>query len=107
MQEKIGRYAFLVGLVISVLAGFIDMGATGLSLLVVLGVIVGFLNVTGKESQRFLVGTIALMLVGTIGINLPAIGTTVTSIVSAFTAFVAGAALIVALKEVYSVAKEA
>ena len=107
MHEKIGRYAFLVGLIISVLAGFIELGTTGLSLLVVLGVVVGFLNVTGKECQRFLVGTIALMLVGTIGINLPAIGATVTSIVSAFTAFVAGAALIVALKEVYTVAKEA
>ena len=106
MHEKIGRYAFLVGLVISVLAGFIELGTTGLSLLVVLGVVVGFLNVTGKESQRFLVGTIALMLVGTIGINLPAIGATITSIVSAFTAFVAGAALIVALKEVYTVAKD-
>lgn len=107
MQEKIGRYAFLIGLVISVLAGFIELGTMGLSLLVVLGVIVGFLNVTGKESQGFLVGTIALMLVGTVGINLPAIGTTVTGIVSAFTAFVAGAALIVALKEVYGVAKDA
>ena len=53
MHEKIGRYAFLVGLVISVLAGFIELGTMGLSLLVVLGIVVGFLNVTGKESQRF------------------------------------------------------
>jgi hypothetical protein len=107
MQEKVGRYAFIIGLVISVLAGFIEIGTTGLTLLVVLGVIVGFLNVTGKEAQRFLIGTVALMLVGSIGINLPAVGATVTSIVSAFVSFVAGAALIVALKEVYSVTKEA
>jgi ATP synthase protein I len=106
MKESIGRLAFLVGLLISVAAGFVQgLESTVLPILAVLGVIVGFLNVTGKESQRFLIGTVALMLVGTAIISIPAIGPFVTSIISAFTTFVAGAALIVALKEVYSVTK--
>ena len=105
-MEAIGRYAFIVGLVISVLAGFIDIGAMGLAALVVLGIVVGFLNVTGKEVERFLIGTIALMLVGTVGINLPAVGGLVTNILSAFVSFVAGAALVVALKEIYGITKE-
>jgi len=104
-MEKIGRYAFLGGLLISVLAGLltvfgISIGTVGLAALVVLGIIVGFLNVTGNEVQRFLLGTVALMLVGSVGLTF---GSAVASVVSAFTSFVAGAALIVALKEVYAI----
>jgi hypothetical protein len=106
MKAKIGRIAFLVGLLISVVMGFVNLGANALAALVVLGIIVGFLNVTGKESQRFLVGTIALMVVGSVGIQIPAVGSVVTSILQAFVMFVAGAALVVSLKEVYGVTKD-
>jgi hypothetical protein len=68
-----------------------------------LGVIVGILNVTGAEVQRFLLGTVALMLVGTALQSVPAAGGIVTAILGAFVTFVAGAALIVALKEVYAI----
>ncbi len=107
-MQKIGRYAFLAGLVISVLAGLMPMfgmsiGFYGLVALVVLGVIVGILNVTGKEVQPFLLGTVALMIVGTaLGSVLSSVQA-VADILSAFVAFVAGAALIVALKEVYAI----
>jgi len=109
-MEKIGRLAFIVGLVISVIAGLFDLSTMGIEIyvfavLAVLGVIVGFLNVKGEEVQQFLVATIALVLVGTALISIPAIGTIATSIVSAFISFVSGAALIVALKTVYSVSK--
>lgn len=109
-METIGRYAFIGGLVISVVAGLltlvnITIGTTGIVALVVLGVIVGFLNVTGDEVQKFLMGTIALILVGmAIGGALSTLPM-VSGIISAFTSFVAGAALIVALKEVYTITK--
>ena len=102
-MQKIGRWAFIAGLVISVIAGFMAIGDMGIAALVVLGVIVGILNVTGKEVQPFLLGTVALMLVGA---GLSAVLSTlpyVPGILSAFVAFVAGAALIVALKEVYGI----
>lgn len=102
-KEAIGRWAFIVGLVISVIAGFFDLGVYGLPALVVLGLIVGFLNVTGEEVQKFLLGTIALMLVGSALHT--TLGTFVGGILSAFVSFVAGAALIVALKEVYTITK--
>jgi uncharacterized membrane protein len=102
-MEKIGRYAFIAGLVISVIAGFVSLGTMGLIALVVLGVVVGFLNVTGAEVQKFLLGTVALMLVGSGLHTVMAAVPMVPEILSAFTSFVAGAALIVALKEVYGV----
>jgi hypothetical protein len=102
-KETIGRVAFIVGLVISVLAGFVTLDATLYAGLVVLGFIVGFLNVTGEEVQRFLLGTVALMLVAS-SLN-TVLGEVIGGIISAFTAFVAGAALLVALKEIYTITK--
>jgi hypothetical protein len=102
MKENVGRYAFIVGLVISVIAGFLPLGPW-VAALVVLGVIVGLLNVTGSEVQTFLLGTVALILVGSSLHTILAAVPYVPAILSAFVSFVAGAALVVALKEVYAV----
>ena len=105
-MEKIGRYLFLVGLAISVVAGFINIGTWGAVVLFVVGVVVGIINVTGTEVQRFLMGTVALMLVGTASLSLigdiPG-GVVAATMIRYFTAFVAGGALVVALKEVYTI----
>ncbi len=103
MDVRIGRWAFLIGAGISALAGFVEIGAAGLSVLVVLGLIVGLVNITSRETSDFLLATIALMLVGTVGLSIPLIGNLVTGILSAFISFVAGAALVVALKEALSI----
>ena len=102
--EKIGRYLFLLGLVITVIAGFVSIGVYGLVALFILGIIVGVINITGKEVQPFLLGTVALLLVGSALGVLAAVpgGEFIKAIIDNFTVFVAGGALIVALKEVYS-----
>lgn len=105
MKEMVGKWAFIVGLIISIIAGIVSIGTSGLAWLVVLGIIVGLINVTSKEVTGFLIATIALMMVGSVGLNLPAVGSFVTSIVTAFTSFVAGAAFIVAIKEVFGITK--
>ena len=105
MKEKIGRWAFIIGLLISVLAGLISIGTAGLAWLVALGGIVGFLNVTSKEVTGFLLATVALMMVGNVGLSLPAVGSFVTSVVSAFISFTAGAAAVVAIKELFVITR--
>lgn len=101
--ETVGRIVFYLGLVISVVAGFMDIGAMGVYALVAFGVIVGLLNVTGKEVHTFLLATIALLISGiALSTVLGAVG---AAILSAFVAFVAGAALVVALREVIVVTK--
>ena len=103
MREMIGKWAFIVGLVISIIAGIVSIGPTGLAWLVALGIIAGLVNVTSKEVTGFLIATIALMMVGSVGLNLPTIGSFMTSIVTAFISFVAGAAFIVAIKEIFTI----
>ena len=103
MKDMVGKWAFIVGLIISIIAGIVNIGTAGLAWLVVLGIIVGFINVTSKEVTGFLLATIALMMVGSVGLNLPTIGSFMTSIVTAFISFVAGAAFIVAIKEIFTI----
>ena len=101
-METIGRLAFYAGIVISLLLGWMDM-ANATLILVVLGVVVGLLNVTGKETGRFLLATLVLV---TAGLALRGIlGDIVGSILQAFIAFTAAAAIVVALKEVWSIQK--
>ncbi|MDO8647175.1 MAG: hypothetical protein Q7R70_02045 [Candidatus Diapherotrites archaeon] len=111
----IGQIAFLIGVIIALLAGLassmIDVPTAGIIglVLVVLGLITGFLNVKDKETMPFLVAAVALMLTGNVGwnyINFLGIGTILDSIMSYIGLFVAPAALIVALKAVYSLAKD-
>jgi len=102
-MESIGRIAFYIGLIVSIVAGWVQIGGTGLVVLAVLGLIVGLLNVTGKETNRFLVATLALVVAGVALKDV--FGAVVGDILVAYIAFTAASALIVALKEVYSMQK--
>ena len=102
-MEAFGRIAFYVGLIVSVVAGWVEIGATGLAVLVVLGIIVGLLNVTGKEVGRFLLATLTLVVAGVALKDV--FGGAVGSILVAYIAFTAAAALVVALREVYAIQK--
>ena len=109
MDKKIGHYSFLVAIVLAVLAGLVptlqvDWVAWAL---IALGLIVGFLNISAKETTEFLVATIALMVVGTAGLSgLPTAGTIVANILVYIQAIVVPASLVVALKAIYALAQE-
>jgi uncharacterized membrane protein YccC len=116
VSQKVGGWAFILGVVIAIIAGLAATFAAMYSgyvllVLVVLGLIVGFLNIKDKQVVNFLIAAITLMAVGTanlVSINLaiPLLGSLIMSIVQNVAAFVAPAALVVALKEVYNIAKE-
>jgi chromate transport protein ChrA len=119
-----GQYAFLGGFVIAILVGLVsNMLGTALPLalavLGLLGIIVGLMNISEKEEMHFLVAAIALLLVtntiNTVVSNLDTVTGTVSSalsisayvyqFLSALSVFVAPAAFVVALKQIYDLAK--
>jgi len=106
MAGKLGSWAFIVGAALAVVSGLVptlQAQSWLLWALVVLGVVVGLLNVTAKETTGFLVAAIALMLTS------PAAGTLggmVSIMLSNIAVFVAPAALIVALKAIYDLARD-
>jgi len=102
-----GHWAFILGVLLAIIAGLIPQLQTSTItwILVLLGLIVGFLNVTISETQEFLIAAIALLLISSTG-ALPVLGTIIAVMLSNIVAFVAPAALIVALKAVYDLASK-
>jgi hypothetical protein len=74
--------------------------------LAVLGLVVGFLNVTAEETRGFLLAAIALILSATSVRAIPFIGELVTQIMSNVVAFIAAAVLVVSLKALFETAKD-
>jgi len=107
MDQRIGSYSFIAGVVISILAGFGSLtGDLPVLILVLLGLIVGFLNVSVKETTDFLVAAVALIMAGTANISaIPMVGEILQGALANITVFVAPAAIVVALKDIYALAK--
>jgi hypothetical protein len=113
-MEKVGEWAFLLGIVVAVLAGLAGSAVAawigGISLLlVVLGIIVGLLNISEKETTSFLVAVAALIVasLGSFAVLdtvVAPLGTIIDAIVGNIAVFAAPAAVIVAVKAIAALA---
>lgn len=122
-SQAIGSYAFLIGVALAVILalvgvlmpGVIDASLSAILMLVVviLGLVVGILNIKDKHITDFLIATIAIALVGNTAGGLlvldnvvPPVGALLAAVVMNIVALAAPAALIVGLKQVWALAKE-
>jgi hypothetical protein len=114
MEKKIGHYSFIGGVIIAVVLGLVPAATLGaastwlVSLMILLGLIAGFLNVTGKETKEFmLVATVLIIAAfaggasGTLG-EVQFIGQYLQGIFDNVLAFVVPATVIVGLKDIWS-----
>lgn len=97
--EQITLWLFIIGLIIAIIAPFIA-GLDLVWLLVLIGVVVGLLNITAKEVNSFLIAAVALVIAS----NSLQVWTLLTNILSNVVVLVAPAAIIVAVKAVYALA---
>ncbi len=122
-ENSIGAWAFLIGVILALVIGistssFLSISAiTSYSaqiyaILVILGIIVGFMGVAGKESQTFLIAGAILVVVSKFGMESVTgsligigVGDVVSSTFAALLALFVPATIIVALKTVFSIAK--
>jgi hypothetical protein len=118
-ENLLGAYAFLVGVVLAVILGLFNQStefeyASGIfySALVIIGLIVGFMNVGDKNSSTFLLASVAMVIVGSLG-NEPLryvamnnyIVTYLRNILSSLLILFIPATIIVSLKTVFALAK--
>ena len=103
--DLVGKWAFIVGLVLAVVVGYIFQAEWVIWVLAVLGVIVGLLNVTREDTERFLLAAIALALSVTALSTVPVLGLSITNILGYVAAFVAGAMVVVAAKALFQTAR--
>src|SRR3989338_3846704 len=102
----IGSWSFLIGVVFAVILG--AMGAitqTIAIILVVLGLIVGLLNITDKEVGSFLMAGAVLVIVSALGSNVLDTIPIVARILNAILILFVPATVLVALKSVFSLSK--
>ena len=117
-ENLLGAWAFLIGVILALAVGILSAGLGSLSafilaVLVVLGLIVGFVNVSGKEVNTFLTAAVSLVIVSFAGaegisgiklLNLN-IGTMVSSTLGALLVMLVPATIVVAIKSLFSISK--
>ena len=121
-EKALGAWAFLMGVILAVVIGIstsrllpiveITKYSTFIySVLVILGVVVGFMNVTGRESQTFLLAGAVLVIVSGFGMDSvsssyvsSALADAIKTIFGALLTLFVPATIVVALKTVFSIA---
>lgn len=109
-NRVIGKWAFIIGLILAVIAAFISGYAEIVMLILfILGLIVGFLNISKESSTGFLVAIATLIVMGTGVLNalniLDVINEYLKGILSNFIAFVSAVGLVVAIKAIVETSK--
>ncbi|MCK4521137.1 MAG: hypothetical protein KAU20_01090 [Nanoarchaeota archaeon] len=117
VDERIGNYSFTIGVVIALILGLASAYITGtaasvlVSILIILGLVVGFLNVTGKETKEFLLVAAVLAVVlsmTSVSANIGGVmylGPYIKGVVDYILVFIVPAVLIVGLKDIIRIAK--
>ena len=118
MEEKIGHYSFIGGVILAVVLGLFSTQLQGTqaepwlaSLLVLLGLVVGFINVSGKATKEFMLVAIVLILASYAGgasdtlSSVQIIGEYLAGVFTQILAFVVPATIVVGLKDVWSLGK--
>jgi len=102
----VGKWAFLIGVILAVVLGLFDpiMGNWAI-VLVVIGLIVGLLNVTDKEVAPFLMSGAVLIIASALGGSLMSDMPYVGAVLDALLAVFVPATVIVAIKNVFSLAR--
>ena len=116
-ENLVGAYAFLIGVVLAVIFGLFNKSleqAGGLfySALVIIGIIVGYMNAGDKDSNTFLIASLSLVIVGSLGMEpLKYIAldnyvvTSLRNVLGSLLVLFVPATIIVALKTVFAMAK--
>ena len=116
-ENLVGAYAFLVGIILAIILGlFQEYMGTAMTLpyaiLVILGIIIGFLNVGDDDSNTFLLASLALVIVAGLGnntiifiSNISPVLSSLSRILSSLLVLFIPATIIVAMKTVFAIAK--
>lgn len=102
----LGGWAFLIGVILAVVFGLLGpLSQNLIYILMVLGIIIGLLNIADEEVAPFLMAGAILVIVSSFGrgvvLNVPVLARMLDSLIILFVP----ATIIVALKSVFSMAK--
>lgn len=107
-KNLVGGWAFIIGVVLAIGAGLLGFGADSivLTILIILGLLVGLLNITAKEAMPFLMITTALVIVSSLGGSVLSNIQILRQVLSALVVFIIPAVIVVAIRAVFALARE-
>lgn len=112
-KNILGSWAFLIGVVLAVVAGIFsaleiaDLSNNFVSgTLVVLGLIVGLLNISSKETTAFLMSGVSLIIASVFGAGITIALPVVSAILASLLLIFVPATIIVAIRNVFNLAKK-
>ncbi|PIN92753.1 hypothetical protein COU54_05835 [Candidatus Pacearchaeota archaeon CG10_big_fil_rev_8_21_14_0_10_31_24] len=102
----IGSWAFLIGFILAIVLGAMNnVTSTMTAVLVIVGIVVGLLNVADKEVAPFLMSGVTLIIAGALGGNALSTIPQLVSILNALLAIFIPATILVAIKNVFALAR--
>ena len=102
----IGGWAFLIGVVLAVVLGFLgNINSTMAIILVIIGIVIGLLNIADKEIAPFLMSGAVLVIVSAFGQNALGVVEKVSDIVDALLILFVPATIVVAVRHVLTLAR--
>ena len=115
--QTVGAYAFIVGVGLSIIMGvLIPPAAWMVAVLAILGLAVALINIKDEEVSGYLLANIAVLIGSnafntmlttlTIPLKLGAAAVTLQTITGNLVFFVAPGAVLIALRQIYKIAKE-
>ncbi|MBU1201878.1 MAG: hypothetical protein KJ583_07625 [Nanoarchaeota archaeon] len=104
-KKTFGSWAFLIGFVLALVFGVIGVTQVIAWVLVVLGLVVGFLNIADDETQQFLMSGAVLVIVSYMGSQAMSIIPLLANVLIAMMLLFIPATVIVAIKSVFALAK--
>jgi hypothetical protein len=112
VMDMIGKWAFIIGVILAIAVGILgELNTTIVVILMILGLVIGFLNVTGKEAAQFLIAGVSIIIAGSLGTGAFSemandITTALVNIFGAISILVVPAVIIVAVREVFVLARD-
>ncbi|MEK6889785.1 MAG: hypothetical protein AABX35_01220 [Nanoarchaeota archaeon] len=100
----IGSWAFLIGVILAIVFGLVGITPGVLTALAVIGLIVGLLNVGSREVTPFLMSGTVLIIASFFGQSIMNSVPYIDGVLSALSAIFVPATIIVAIKNVFSIA---
>ena len=119
LMATVGKVAFLVGILMAIFGGVwggkdVPTNDGVVIVLLIAGILIGFLNITAKEATAVLAAAVALLILAIWGFSAAfapvlrvsqGLGENVIGVVACFGLLMAPAAIIIALKAVIATAK--
>jgi len=105
-SNRIGGWAFLIGVVLALLLGLLgSLNQTLVVVLVIAGLIVGLFNIADTETIPFLISGTVLVIVSSFGQDALGQVPILVNVLNAFLVLFVPATVIVALRNVFSLAR--